>query len=528
MKKLLALILVLVMCVSMFTACGSKGETADAPSESKQDAPASEKTEEAAKEEAPAAVEGKDTLVVAVSTGPGTLDPNKEGILYTSACLRLVYDGLVRMTKDNEFVPHLAESYEAISDTEWKFVLRDGLTFSDGTPVTSEDCAASIWATHDSAVLYPYATWLDKIEIIDDKTFVIHTLEPSTRIIYDLSHYHWIIPASTIGCDYDYDSNPVGTGPYTLVEWQRGDHLLFEAREDYFLAEDAARIKYLDWRIVPEGISRTIALQNGEVDFVYDVNATDLPQLEADENVTVYNADYCSPFYMAFNLNNEYLSDINVRKAVASAINRENASAVATNSYSKPINTCFALDLLGSTQEYAYGYDVEAAKQYMAEAGYPDGGFTLNVITKEAVMKTALESVQADLKEIGITLEIELMDGATYTARSADFDFDMIVGKYGIPDLLIYAQNAFLTGAPYNYNGLEDPELDALINEGFRTIDEAARAEIIDQVVEKVDSNVYRTGIYQLTTTRAFSSKLAGFETTSESKDRFNKMYWAE
>jgi len=77
MKKLLALILVLVMCVSMFTACGSKGETADAPSESKQDAPASEKTEEAAKEEAPAAVEGKDTLVVAVSTCSGTLDPNK-------------------------------------------------------------------------------------------------------------------------------------------------------------------------------------------------------------------------------------------------------------------------------------------------------------------------------------------------------------------------------------------------------------------------------------------------------------------
>ncbi len=471
-----------------------------------------------------ASAEGKDRVVMGISTSPDTFDPNYEGILFNDAVLRLVYDGLVRMTENNTFEPWLAESYEAISDTEWKFVLRD-VYFSDGSKVTSEDCAASIQATHDSATLSAYAGWLDRVEILDDKTFIIHTVEPSERIELDLAHYNYIIPAYTIGTDYDYDSNPVGTGPYTLVEWQRGDHLLFEAKDDYFMPQDAAQIKYLEWRIVPEGISRTIGLQQGEIDIVYDVQATDLFQLEADENITVYNADYCSPFYMAFNLNNEALSNINVRKAIASAINRENASLVATNGYSRPITSAFAPNLLGSTDAYACSYDVEAAKQYLADSGYT-GDLTFTVITKEEVMKIALESVQADLKEIGITLNIELMDGATYTARGADFDFDMIVGKYGTSDLLIYAQGAFKTGAAFNFNGIADPELDALIDKAVATIDKEERAALIDQIIEICDGNCYRTGIYLLTTTRAFNADLDGFETNMESYDRYNKLFW--
>ena len=143
-------------------------------------------------------------------------------------------------------------------------------------------------------------------------------------------------------------------------------------------------------------------------------------------------------------------------------------------------------------------------------------------------MKIALESVQADLAQIGITLNIELMDGATYTARGADFDFDMIVGKYGTSDLLIYAQGAFMTGGPFNFNGISDPELDALITKGLATIDETERAAIIDEIIKIVDGECYRTGIYLLTTTRAFSSKLAGFSTNVESYDRYNTLYWAE
>ncbi len=523
MKKTLALLLALVMTFAL-CACGQSAAPASAPesapasSSSDNSAPAAETATEP---EAPA----KDRLVLAISTSPDTFDPNYEGILFNDAVLRLVYDGLIRLNENNEFEPWLAESYEAISDTEWKFKLKD-VYFSDGTKVTSEDCAASIQATHDSATLAPYAAWLDHVEIIDDTNFIIHTNAPSERIELDLAHYNYIIPAYTVGTNYDYDSNPVGTGPYTLVEWQRGDHLLFEAKDDYFVPKDAAKIKYLEWRIVPEGISRTIGLQNGEIDFVYDVQSTDLAQLEADPNVTVYSADYCSPFYMAFNLKNPALSDINVRKAIACAINRDNASAVATGSYSKPITSAFAPGLLGSTDAYACSYDVEAAKQYLADSAYAGQPLEFTVITKEEVMKIALESVQADLKAIGITLNIELMDGATYTSRGADFDFDMIVGKYGTSDLLIYSQGAFETGGPFNFNGLADPDLDALIEKAVATIDKNERAALIDQIIKEVDGNCYRTGIYLLTTTRAFNADLAGFETNIESYDRYNTLYW--
>jgi len=534
MKKVGILFLALVLVISMMTACTktTPPEETAIGSEPVTESEVTVESEVPVESEATAEVEDdtetevttKDRIILAISTSPDTFDPNYEGILFNDAVLRLVYDGLIRLTENNEFEPWLAESYEAISDTEWKFTLRD-VYFSDGTKVTSEDCAASIQATHDSATLAPYASWLDSVEILDEKNFIIHTVTPSSRIELDLAHYNYIIPAYTVGTDYDYDSNPVGTGPYKLVEWQRGDHLLFEAKPDYFMADDAAQIKYLEWRIIPEGISRTIALQNGEVDFVYDVQSTDLAQLESDENVTVYSTDYASPFYMAFNLTKEPTNNVNLRKAIASAINRENASAVATNSYSKPINSCFVPGMLGFTDEFSVKTDLEAAKTYLADSGLP-GNLSLTVITKEAVMKTALESVQADLQQIGITLNIELLDLATYTARGADLDFDMIVGKYGTSDLLIYSQGAFVTDGPFNFNGIADPELDALILQGVSTIDKSERAEIINQIIEQVDGNVYRTGIYLLTTTRAYNSKLAGFETNIESYDRYNKLYW--
>lgn len=501
MKKILCLILAFIMGLSLF-ACGSGGDTTTP-------------------DDGEAAV--KDTLVVAVSTSPDTFDPTYEMVLYNNCTLRMVYDQLIRLDENNEYVPWLAESYEAISDTEWKFVLRD-VKFSDGSPVTSADCVASIQAVRDSAQMSGQAAWLDSFEIIDDKTFIIKTTAPSSSLVADMATYHYIVPAYTLEEGYDLANNPVGTGPYTLVEWQRGDHLTLEAKEDYWNADYAPKIKTIEWRIVPEGISRTIGLQNGEYDFVYDVQASDLPTLEADENVTVYNGDYCSPFYMAFNLQNEYLADLNVRKAIACAINRENASKVATNSYSRVITSSFVPGVLGSTDAYACKTDMEAAKQYMEAAGV--GEITLTVITKEEVMKKALESIQSDLKEIGITMNIEMMDTATYFAEAAEGNFDLIVGKQGTPDLVNYAVNSFATGATFNFNFLSDPELDALIQSAQTCVDPDERAAILDDIIEICDGNVYRTGIYLLTNTRAYSADLDGFTTNIDGHDWYNTLYW--
>jgi peptide/nickel transport system substrate-binding protein len=524
MKRIVNLVLLAAMVLAMLTACAGNTTATEAPAAT--EAALTEVATEATTDIAATEAVKDDTLIVAVSTEPQTLNVADVALLYTDAVLRLLYSNLVRLDSDMTYVPDLAESYEAISDTEWKFVLREGVTFSDGTPVTSEDCAASIQLVHDSAAIGAYAAWLKEVKIIDDRTFVIVTEEPSERILLDLAHYNYIVPKKLIDEGYNFSENPVGTGPYTLVEWKLGDRLVFKAREDYFNPEEAAQIENLIWRIMPEGVSRTIALENGEVDFLYDVQATDLAQLSENPEITVYSTDYASPFYLAFNTTKPGMDDINVRKAIASAINRDNATLLATNGYSSTITSAFAPNLLGSSDVNAVGYDVAKAKEYMAASAYNGQTLTYTVITKEEPFKIALESVQADLLEIGINLQIELLDASTYTARGKAGEFDMIVGKYGTSDLLIYAAGAFKTGGAFNFNFVSDEYIDNLIDTGLKTIDQEERAAIITELVEYVNDQCYRTGIYLLTTTRAFNANLDGFETNLESYDQINKLYW--
>lgn len=521
MKRIVNLVLIAAMVLTMLAACATNTTATEAPAETAVSGTDVVTTEVAATE-----VAKDDTLIVAVSTEPQTLNVADVALLYTDAVLRLLYSNLVRLDSDMTYVPDLAESYEAISDTEWKFVLREGVTFSDGTPVTSADCAASIQLVHDSASIAAYAAWLKEVQIIDDRTFVIVTNEPSERILLDLAHYNYIVPKKLIDEGYNFSEGPVGTGPYTLVEWKLGDRLVFKAREDYFNPEEAAQIENLIWRIMPEGVSRTIALENGEVDFLYDVQATDLEQLSANPEITVYSTDYASPFYLAFNTTKPGMDDINVRKAIASAINRDNASLLATNGYSRTITSAFAPNLLGSSDVNAVGYDVAKAQEYMAASDYAGQTLTYTVITKEEPFKIALESVQADLLEIGIDLQIELLDASTYTARGKAGEYDMLVGKYGTSDLLIYSAGAFKTGGAFNFNFISEEYVDNLIDTGLQTVDTDARAAIVTELVEYINEQTYRTGIYLLTTTRAFNANLGGFETNLESYDQINKIYW--
>jgi len=471
--------------------------------------------------------EAKDTLIVGISTEPTSLNPVETSLMYNDAVLRLIYDNLILLDDEMNFVPHLVESYEALSDVEWKFVLRENIKFSDGSDLTSEDVKASIEACNASPALSSFAAWLDEVRIVDDRTFIIVTNAPSSRLLLDLAQYSYIAPKELLeNPEYKFNENPIGSGPYKLVDWKLGDRLVFVRNEDYFLAEAKAKIPNLIWRIMPEGIARTIALQSGEVDFLYDVQASDLQKLEADENITVFSTPYSSPFYLCFNLNRPGMDNVYVRKAIAAAINRDNASLLATNGYSTPIISCVASGLLGSTDEGAEPYDVEQAKEYMEMSGLPEDQRQFTVLTKEEPFKIALESIQSDLLEIGIELKIEMLDAATYTARGADGDFDMITGKSGVADILIYANSAFRTGAFVNFNFLADPYVDGLIDEGSKTLDPEAREAIIIELVTYCNENCFRTGIYQLATTRAFNKDLKGFKTNLISLDRYSLLSW--
>ena len=269
MKKIIALLLAALMLLTVFTACQSKN-SADTT-----------KDTNTAADTASSGQSGKDTLTVAVSTEPVSMNITETNLVYDLLVWDMVYSRLIRDTGCSDYELDLAESYEMVSDTQWKFTLRSNAIFSDGTPVTAEDVAASLDALHESAVVGAKVAWLVSTEVVDDQTILINTDGPAATILLDLSNIGFIVPAKLLQEGYNFNEAPVGSGPYTLKEWVRGDHLTFEANENYYFADQIPAIKTVVYRIIPEGISRTIALQNGEIDYLYDPQASDISTLQA-------------------------------------------------------------------------------------------------------------------------------------------------------------------------------------------------------------------------------------------------------
>ena len=305
MKKLLCLCMTAALSLGSLAGCSTKNP-----------APSDGETVGAQNEESGG--EKKDTLTVALTSEPPSLTTCDHDSIVGVYMNLLTYNGLMRVDHETlEVVPDLAESYTVENETEWTFVLKDGIKFHDGSDCTAQDVAASIeWAK-----TFPgsanYTRNIKTIEAVDDKTVKIVTEVPYAGLPADLAyHYNFIVPEELIESGHDFNSEPVGTGPYKFVSWQYGDSLNFVGFEEYFDAERKASIPNLVFKIIPEGTSRTIALEAGEVDFVYDVPSADVERLKSDEKFEVKEITSVENFFLGINLEKEPFNDVNVRQAI--------------------------------------------------------------------------------------------------------------------------------------------------------------------------------------------------------------------
>ncbi len=220
--------------------------------------------------------EKRDSIVIATMGETPSLSPTDHNAIAGSYMNLLTYNSLFRSDMDLNPVPDLVDTYENTSDTEWLFHLRQGVKFHDGTEMTADDVVASITYAKEQPEINLYNGSVQSIEKVDDYTVKVTTPGPSAILLNDLTHHgNAIVPKKLLDEGHDFNTDPVGTGPYKLVKWTRGDSLDFEAFEDYFDEEHKPQIKNMTWKIIPEGSSRTIALEAGEVDFVVEVEPMD-------------------------------------------------------------------------------------------------------------------------------------------------------------------------------------------------------------------------------------------------------------
>ena len=481
-----------------------------------------------AKQEAQASTVAKDTLVIATANETGSLTTNLHNATAGDYMNKLTHNSLFMLTENMEVVPDLVESYEALSDTEWKFKLIEGVKFHNGEEMKAADVKASLMQAKESAEVAQYAQSFVEIEVIDDYNFKIITDGPQAQLLNDLTHHgNAILPAALIESGHDFNKEPIGTGAYKLVEWKKGESVSFTANPDYFKGE--APIKNIIWKIIPEGSSRTMALEAGEVDLIVEVETTDVSRLKDNSAITVYDDASTGFNFMMINTENHPFNNVDFRRAMCAAIDRNAIIQVALSGAGSPcyaqLPNCFP----GATEEGTPTFDPEQAKAYMAASGLNPADCGFSLICSDDTKLRAGQVIQSCLKEtLNVDIALESMDLATYLDKTASGDYQAAIGGYTSDTLLSLAKGIYHSSAinAANKTRTNNPDVDAIIDEMLATVDQAKQVELATELAKLLNELCPQVPLYLKNNTRAFNAKLQGFNIGASGGTYYYDMSW--
>lgn len=534
-KKLYALLLAASMVA--LTACGGgSGDAGSAPAGSSAAPAAGGETQAQAEIAEGASVSQETDIVAAVNVDFTTMDPMDTSDTLSGGIQRMISDSLFGFDDDMGIVPMLATGYEANDEaTEFTITLREGISFTDGTPWNADAALANFAKWDDESLGLKRTTFLcnvlDSFEKVDDYTIKVNLTEPFGAFISNLAH-----PACVIMCPKTIEAgveacarNPVGTGQYKFVEWIEGDHLTLELNKDWWgydadicggtaLADADAGFKTITFKPVPESATRVAMLQSGDAQLIWPIPTESVSVLESDPNVASFQGDGIVVRYFMMNTQKAPFNDVRVRQAIDYAINKEAYIQVVKNGLAIP-----ATSIIGPAVQYYKGneprpYDPEKAKALLAEAGYPDGFTTSVMYANTTANQKQVEFLKQQLEQVGINLELNGLESAVVNQKVQDTDAPgseaevecYVIGwspSTGDADWGIRPLVAIESEPPMSYNicYFENEELEGYIKTGLESADDATRKEAYEKAQDLlweetpmiflcVDSNTWATG----------------------------------
>lgn len=434
-------------------------------------------------------------LVVVQSAEPPGLDPSATTATAATAIVHHnVLEGLVKISEDGTLVPGLAESWTISPDaTTYEFRLRPGVVFHNGQPFTSADVKAKFDRARDAASGHTnqlYYTSIADIETPDEHTVVFHMDAPDAEFLYNLAR-----PDSVIGPAGAHDTqaaHPIGTGPFRFVEWARGSHVRLERFEQYY----DGTLPYLDgatFRFISDSSAQVAALLAGNVDAVAGATTAEQAlQVHRAAGFKVIEGPTTSTVVLAMNNGRAPLNDVRVRRAISHAINRDEVIIGAEFGFGVPIGSHmtpaepYYADMTG-----VYPHDPARARALLQEAGYDRLTLTLSLPNQYPYAVRAGEIVADQLRRVGINVNIELVEWATWLSRIfSDADYDMTVIGHAEPmDIGVYANPGYYFR--YNSPGVQD-----LLASARRAGDEAQRRQIYGDMQRQIAEDAVNAWLY--------------------------------
>ena len=468
--------------------------------------------------------QGSGNLIAAIGGEPDQLDPHKTSSYFSFEVLENVFDTLVQPDANLEMGPGLAERWEVSPDQRtWTFHLRDGVTFHDGTPFTSDDVVYSYRRIIDEKLAN-----VDKFSAVTDviapdpATVVIRLAQPTPNLLTNLGGFKGMAIVQRKNVESgQIATHPVGTGPFSFASQRSGDSIVLTANPNYW--GGAPKVPGVTFQFISEPSTALSALQAGELDWTDMIPPQRVEQLRGDDSIRLAVTPSNDYWYLALNEARPPWNDVRVRRAIAFAIDRE--SIVQATSYGTAAANQLAIPEGNPWYERYDGYrlDLDEAKRLLAEAGAAPKTLDLLVTSEYPETVTAAQVIADNLAPLGITVGIRTVDMATWLDEQNNGNFDMLMmGWLGNidPDDFYYAQHH--TDGSSNAQKYSNPDVDLLLDAGRRETNPDARREDYAGAARIIADEVSYLYLYNPSVLQAWTPALTGYDARRDKAIRFS------
>ncbi len=459
-------------------------------------------------------------LRVDIETSPTSTDPRYATDAISSRVNELVFDSLIRLDRNGEFVGDLAESIERPSPSVVVFHLRRGVRFGTGRELTARDVKFTYDSILAPAAVSPKRAGLAQLASIDapDAYTVVMTTRGPYAPALELA-MQGIVPVGTPAPSASRAPAPPGTGPFELVRLSRDEAAMLERNP--YRSYSGPVPRGIVFKVVPDPTVRALELAEGVCDLAENNIEPDLlPYLGARQNLAISKSAGNRYQYLAFNFRDPRLSDVRVRRAIAYSIDR----AALVDSYLR--GTARMASGMLSPENWAYdgevasySYDPERARRLLDEAGYPAGigGMRkLSFVYKTTPEGARLaEAIQAMLKRVGIRVQIRTNEWATFYGDIQRGNFDLTSMNWvGINDPQHYYMvfdSRMTPPAGYNRGAYANRQMDRLVEAGAVTLDPAERKRIYARVQQLAAEDLPYVSLWWHDNVAVMSRDFSGF-----------------
>ncbi|MEY8799085.1 ABC transporter substrate-binding protein [Leisingera sp. XS_AS12] len=479
-----------------------------------------------------------------------SLDPYSYGDSYTINFLNHIYEGLVRFDRDLQIEPALAESWEIISPTTWRFSLRKGVKFHNGSDFTAEDVLASLTRVSDeSSPLKGNLPAYKSATVVDDHTIDIELTGAYPLLLNDLTNIHifdkdWLVENNaemptdvSAGVEGYATFNTNGTGPFVLESRTPEAQTVLTVNEGWW-DEPQHNLTRIEFQPVTSAATRVAALLSGEVDFVDSAPVQDLPRLSAAPNLKVLERTDLRTVMLGFNRRDELvaggenpLNDLRVRQAMQLAVDMDLIQSRVMRGKSRNAGTLVAPSIPGYSEalDSVVAADPDKARALLAEAGYEDGFEFDFVCTNESYVNEEqfCQAIASMWSRIGLSPRLDIGPTAKQTPKRAGGKADVytigwatlpMLDTYSILVQMLHSKEG--NSGVFNWGNWSYPEIDKLTQAASVELDREKRLSMETEALRIAKEEIVMMPLHQQPMAWAVSADFEDFPQFPDNKPR--------